>query len=46
MATAHLKQFLEVFELYLDGNKKSTKPIQVLIDNRRAVAMVQGTSEN
>jgi hypothetical protein len=39
MVTAHLKQFLEDLELPFADDKKSKKPIQILVDNRSAVAM-------
>jgi hypothetical protein len=39
MATAHLKQLLEDFELPITDDKKSKKPIQIFIDNRSAVGM-------
>jgi hypothetical protein len=39
MATAHLKQFLEVLELPFADDKKSKKPIQIFVDNRSAVDM-------
>ncbi len=39
MATAHLKQFFEDFDLPLADDKKSKKPIQIFIDNRSAVDM-------
>jgi len=41
MATAHLRQLLEDLELYLDDEKRSKNLIQVFIDNRSAVDMVQ-----
>jgi hypothetical protein len=37
MATAHLKQFLEDMDLPFADDKKSNKPIQIIIDNRSAV---------
>ncbi len=42
MATAHLKQFLEDLELPLADDKRSKKPIQIIVDNRSSVDM--GTS--
>jgi hypothetical protein len=39
IATAHLKQFLEDLEFPFADDKKSKKPIQIFIVNKRAADM-------